>query len=513
MFDQNVKKRQKGTGFTNIGKITQANVGAGQQMAGKIAQGIQTAGQNAQNKLGQAQQTFKTGFQKATQPVMNTFQQTGGMIKRSDESEEDYAKRIASGQQAQPAQPTTQVGVPAGNQAGTQPTAQPAAPIDYAEIGKQVKEAQYKGPKDLENTEGLLGGAINAAQIGGMTTSNLGQQQLLKQFVAGKQGYTKGQGSLDAMLMGQSGEGQRQLQQARQSVSSLPQDVIAAAKSAQGQATGMERGIEKEKSRILGGVESSVGELEKRAEEKGKLYTEDATRLANLMKGKFANIGYKQGDKGTEFSEAQAAKDKELLRNLDKFGLGGNVDIEALDPEEYQKVVDEIANQANTQAISKYGDPQKAALEKLARFQQDENRAQEVKNIKDKNAFNVSDEDFKNLKSIKNIEAAKQADKEASSEIGRLEGIIGLKDRDTGAYFANAAQLLGQDTINRISDQVEDEEGGLFGSTKRYKEGRKKDMIAHLIQQRLQPMYQARERLSKREQNKLSLKDYIKRFS
>lgn len=511
MFDPNFKKRQKGTGFTNIGKITQANVGAGQQMAGKIAQGIQTAGQNAQNKIGQAQQQFKTGFQKSTQPILGTFQQGSGIVKRPDESEEDYAKRIAAG--SPPAQSAPQTGVPAGNQAGNQPA---PAPVDYAEIGKKIKESEYKGPKGLENTEGLLGGAINAAQIGGMTSSNLGQQQLLKQFVAGKQGYTKGQGSLDAMLMGQSGEGQRQLQQARQSVSSLPQDFIAAAKSAEGQATGMTRGIEKEKSRILGGIEDSVGELEKRAEEKGKLYTEDATRLANLMKGKFANIGYKQGDKGTEFSEAQAAKDKELLRNLDKFGLGGNIDIEALNPEEYQKVVDEIANQANTQAISKYGDPQKAALEKLAKFQQDEGRAQEVKNIKDKNMFNMSGEDFKNLKSIKDIETAKAADKETIKDIPKLEQIVNARGKVSHLdYMGMAESILGHDVVQSVRDRMDEENGRTdwFGASDEYIDSVTDSAIQAMIQEKLNPMYEARGNLGKREQNKLSLKDYIKRFS
>ncbi len=512
MFDQNQKRRQKGTGFTNIGKILGANVGAGQQMAGKIAQGIQTAGQKVQQNLGQAQQQFKGGFQQATQPALGAFQQAGGMIKRPDESEEDYSKRIAAGAKP-PIQAEGQPGTAMGNQAGNQPNA-PA--VDYSEIGKKVQEAKYTGPKGLENASQLLGSAVSAAQMGGLTTSGEGQQELTKRFVAGRQGYTKGQGALDQMLLSQSPEAQRQFQQARESVSALPEDVLASARSAELQAQGMTKGFDKEKARILGGVQSSINELEERAKEKGQLYSRDASRLAELLKDK-SKIGITTGDKGgTQFSEKQEAIDKKLLADMEKFGIGGGgTKIDFLNPEEFISGLQEIANKGTTGISSKYGDPQKAALQQLARFQQDEGKAANIAAMKDQTAFNLGGEDIKNLSTVKGIEAKKQTDRETIKDMPKLEQVANARGKVSHLdYMSMAEGVLGRDVVQAVRNKMDEENGrhDWFGASDEYIDSVTDGAIQSMIQQKLQPMYQAKGNLDKYQQNEMSLQDYINKM-
>lgn len=387
MFDPNYKKRQMGTGFTNIGNILRANVGAGQQMAGRIAQGVQTAGQAAQQQLGQAQQKFKTGYGEATTPLIGatgSLTQAGGMAKQPGESDDDYAKRIAG------------------------------AGVNYAEIGKKISGAAYTGPKGLENTQGLLSSAVTAGQMGGLAGTAAGQQQLAKQFVAGTQPYTRGESALDQLLIGRSLEGQRQLQQAREAVSGIPQDVLAASKSAGLQAAGIQKGIEQEKAKVLGGIQSGIGEIQQRAQEAGQAYSKDAARIAELLSGADeSKIGKVMTDTGTQFSPEQAEYDKRLLSNLSKYGIDTKaLSGQGLSKDEMTKLMQEIATKATTGFAQRYTEPQKAALAKLAEFQQDPTKAAQIAQQKDKSAFQLSGEDIKNLATFGTAKETQKTEKE-----------------------------------------------------------------------------------------------------
>jgi hypothetical protein len=485
MFQNQPKNRQKGTGFTNIGRIVGANVGAGQQMAGKVAQGIQTAGQNVQNQLGQAQQKFNTGFQQTTQPVLGTLQQGSAMAKRSDESDEDYAKRTKE------------------------------ANVDYAEIGKKVQEAKYTGPKGLEDSQRMLGSAVGAGQLGTMTTSGQGQQELLKQFVAGKTGYTKGQGAMDQMLLGQSAEGQRQLQQAREAVSTLPEDVLSSAKLAQARAQAMDTGIDKEKARVLGGVQSSVNEMEQRAKERGQMYSKEAGRLAELLANPQSQ-GYVKGERGTEYNEQQAALDRQLLKNMGKFGIGaGQSKLDTSDPQAAARALQEIASGATTGVNARYGDVQRQALQKLSQFQQDEAKGAKIASEKDKAAFAVGDKDVENLASMKEQRAQAEQEKSNIQDIPQLENVVNARGRVSHLdYMSMAEGILGRDVVQSVRQRMDDENGRTdwFGASDEYIDSVTDGAIQDLIRQKLAPKYQSRDRLALREQNTMSLQDYINKM-
>ena len=60
----------------------------------------------------------------------------------------------------------------------------------------------YTGPKELQDYQNLIGKAQQAESLGGLSRSAGGRQELLKQFVGGRD-YTQGQRGLDEAILGQ----------------------------------------------------------------------------------------------------------------------------------------------------------------------------------------------------------------------------------------------------------------------------------------------------------------------
>jgi hypothetical protein len=500
MFENDFKKRQKGTGFTNINRILGANVGAGQQMAGKIAQGIQTAGQNVRGQIGQAQQQFNTNFKTGTEPALGAISTTSGIQKLPGESDEAYSARIKN------------------------------PGIDYSKIGQEINQAKYTGPKGLENEKGLIGSAVNVGQLGGLTTSGLGQQQLLKQFAAGRQGYSKGQGALDQLLLGQNLSAQQQLQQASGSVSDIPENVRSAIESTQAQASGMTTGINKEKSKVLQGVQSSISDIENRGKAQAQQYSRDASRLVELLKDP-SKEGLVVGDSGTQYSEEQAAIDKRLKGDLKRFGIDPNSQLRTYDPSKVKEIIQEIANKASLVQTPRYSDSQRAALQKLAQFQQDENKAGQIAAQKNKNAFALSDIDFKNLAKVQEQEddiTTKKTNYETSqkdiNDIINTRDAQGVGDIDTvkeviidmagvagfyNSWLNNAAKYLGDQRVHDIVSQVEHQEGGVFGSSAAYKSGRVKNAIQDELRNLLNKNASEYSSFNEQASKTASLQDYL----
>jgi hypothetical protein len=82
----------------------------------------------------------------------------------------------------------------------------------------------YGGPQELKDYQTLAGQAMEAEQLGNLTQSAGGKQELLRRFV-GKEGYTQGQQRLDNMLLGQDGSA---LNKARRDTRGLQSGVSAA---------------------------------------------------------------------------------------------------------------------------------------------------------------------------------------------------------------------------------------------------------------------------------------------
>lgn len=88
----------------------------------------------------------------------------------------------------------------------------------------KYRTGTYAGPQELGDFQTLLGKASQVEQLGGLTRSTGGRQELLRRFV-GDNDYTQGQQKLDTMLLGQNGT---ELNQARKATRGLEGDTIAA---------------------------------------------------------------------------------------------------------------------------------------------------------------------------------------------------------------------------------------------------------------------------------------------
>lgn len=476
MFEDQFKKRQRGTGFTNIQRILNANVGAGQQMAGKISQGIQSAGQNVQQKAQKAQQQFKSAFEQAVNPAMQNIAAGSELAKRSDESQEDYAKRISE------------------------------ANKNYLEIGKNVSQARYGGPMNIQGGKALVGEAQGVSTLGGLAGTGTGQQLLSKQYVAGRQGgYSKGQGALDQLLLGQSREAQKSLQEARQDVSGIGKEVSGIEKAATSDVANIRRQIEQQKSEALKGVQKSIGGLEQAGRESAQQYSKEATRLSDLLKNAkegSSPIGMVDG----VYNDAQAALDMDILKNAPKYGIDLDAKVLSYDMPTVIAGLQEMANKATTGMTTRYTDAQREALKRLTQFQQDQEKATKIGEMENKEAFNVNPENIKKLtpfatqseyleskrkeyedreKFIRQALPLKDSRQAGDPNINELPLFnIGKENIGNEKFIQDAAKILGWKTIERIAGQKIDEATGVFGIRKAGNEAIK-DRIRNEVQNQL----------------------------
>lgn len=168
---------QRGSGYTNIQRIVQANTG--NQLGQAVGGGIQQQTGQAQQQLNQAQQNFQQQ-QSANQANTGANQQLVGQV-------------LASPDQY-------------GTLGANDPNSQAAGKF------QQLISGQYAGPMQLGNADQLQGQVGDVNQLAQLGSTPGGQQALLQRFVGGPQ-YTQGQQQFDTALLGQTGG--NALQQAR----------------------------------------------------------------------------------------------------------------------------------------------------------------------------------------------------------------------------------------------------------------------------------------------------------
>lgn len=194
------ERNRRGTGFTNIGKTINANSG---------------------NRLGS---TVQSGVQNKAQEVKTGLEQT-----QSGFNQEAQTNRIGTEQDTQERETILNKFNPTENQQFQD--------VNDEEVNKfdRFRSGLYKGPQTLnqDKTQQLRGKAQQAQSLGNMTQSTGGRQELLKQFVGGKD-YTRGQQQLDNLLLGQTGA--NQLKQSRRSTLGLGQNINEAEQGAAEQA-------------------------------------------------------------------------------------------------------------------------------------------------------------------------------------------------------------------------------------------------------------------------------------
>ncbi len=168
-------KPKTGTGFTNIGRIVNANQG---NKLGSTISG------NIQNQASQVKQGI--------QGAQSQFQQQA------------QANRLDSAENQQKVQSVLQDPTKATDQ--------------DVQAFSQFRSGQYGGPTGLQNADQLRAQA-EAAKAMGQATGSMGGRQALLQRYAGTPQYNAGQQRLDSVLLGQTGA--NDLRQARRATTGL----------------------------------------------------------------------------------------------------------------------------------------------------------------------------------------------------------------------------------------------------------------------------------------------------
>jgi hypothetical protein len=299
-------RNKKGTGFTNLGRILEASRGS--RMGSAVATGARELGQNVRGQIGQAGQQFQTKAQESA-------------AKFGEQASKERDETIG------------QIGAvtPSSGTGGVQQE-------DLAQKFQDWRDAEYKGPTGLEDYGSLAGKVTEAEQLGRMSRTSGGKQELLRRFVGGRD-YSQGEQSLDTALLGLTG--QRELDQARRETRGLGMELgrqagtaseqaMQLAKQAQtfGQDTRAKLGEQKEKilsDEEYGSEGKSLKQLFQDTQTKEKGREELASKIRDFDSefGRLVQAGSRTPDQKREAFQ-------ELLRDAQQSGYIDNSEIAQL---------------------------------------------------------------------------------------------------------------------------------------------------------------------------------------
>ncbi len=341
-LDDQKKRQQRGTGFSNISTVLSANKGAGKDMGQRI--GSNVAGQASDVRQGiQAGQTqFGNQAGKANAAAQSNIGNVSQFQKNENEDQAAYEQRLAN-----PNDPN----------------------MDLQQAGKTMRETSYTGPMGIENANQLQMKSANAAAMGTLAGNRAGQGELLRNTVAGRGGYTRGQNALDQLLLTK--EGQQGLQQARSATSGLGQQTNTALKTATQQAQGMKSAIEQQKQDVSNKLQESLSGktgIQEAAKQQAQQYNTQGQKLQRLLLGK--------NEDGTTMSSSDMAnlpqEDLDLLNNLDQYGLNKDQAYYSKNATEQQNIMNQLAGNINTNQQYRYQGNQSQAAQNLAKLRGDQ---------------------------------------------------------------------------------------------------------------------------------------------
>jgi hypothetical protein len=183
----NQPQQKKGSGFVNLNKILQANVG--NKLGQTVAQGIGQGVGQVQQGLGQAKSQFQQEAEAKNLASVGNKQAVS-----------DALRNLSGGQ--------TDVSDDLVKQFGT------------------FRAGQYAGPQELDPTKTVqLGSRAQEVQGFGQALGSGGDKTRVLQAFAGKGPYSAGQSRLDSLLLGQGPQAKQQLTEARQQSRGLVQQV------------------------------------------------------------------------------------------------------------------------------------------------------------------------------------------------------------------------------------------------------------------------------------------------
>lgn len=296
----NQARQQKGTGFTNIQQILNANQGYGQKIGQQIGQGLQSQTSGVNNAINTGQNAFNTAATSAYNTGNSGIQAGAALEQQAGESSDAYANRLANSQ-------------------GT----------DYSAIGQGIQNAQYTGPNALSNADQIQSQAATASALGRLAGTTGGQDQLLSNMVAKRGNYSQGDASLDQLLLGQGGE--QYVQQGAQALNNIGNTANQAIAGAQNQASNYQNAIANNKQQTLATLQdqlSGAGDstsngitgFTTQAANQATQFNTDATRYGQLLSGTNSD--------GTAIDYSNlSGPDKALLQNGGSLYGIGNQDV------------------------------------------------------------------------------------------------------------------------------------------------------------------------------------------
>lgn len=413
-----IGKKQKGTGFTNISRILKANVGAGERMGAQIGAGIGSRAKSLQEQTQAGAQQFRGQYGSARGKALEDIGKVGNIVGQVDES--GYVAPVTPMPAAQVEQPPMPGVVPQGRvlsgkdaiefrdgvpYMGGMPYRPPYMPSPIqigrtvptleeqpktllpqpstiasmteeqaGELGKAFDLAKYAGPKGISGAEDLAGQAQSLSRFSDYARRGaFGTQNLLRSMAYGQTPYTKGQSLLDAALLGQSKAGQMAIakgaQEAQQAAAETGQQTGVAeqlAKTAQEQ-------IDAEKEKVAGAGLGKIAAIKGSGEQAAKSLFGEAKELKDLLSGTTKLVSEEEA-KADPKKQLEREKQIDMLSNLSKYGISDTASVYGLDETAMSNLLKTIAEPGKTEAAGamKFTDAQKNALKILAKLGKDE---------------------------------------------------------------------------------------------------------------------------------------------
>ena len=380
--NQPVGRRERGTGFTNIQRLLGANVGAGQKMGSAIGQSLGAKAGKLSEDVTRAGKAFQDRYADSTRKQEEAFKVAEGLIPSSVEG--------ISGE--------------SGLGSMDEETAK--------SIGKQLAEAKtYQGPMGIEGASQLASRGASLAGLGQLARGGAYGQGLLLQGTAGRtKPYTRGQSSLDAFLLGQSKEAQKDIKQAAAQTAGAEQKAQTIASGAEQQAQEGSGALSARGADILKKAAESGESISKYGKEQADKYIDDASRLADI----FSKAGQVNPQTGEPLLASLSPEDIALLNRAEEFGIDTQdvfVDPRARYSNLSKDVLKGIAGGADlVKGGLKLTGEQSKAMKNLALLQQQ--AAPEISEFQtDRFTGNIGDQ----------IQALQDEQKQASQELGAQE--------------------------------------------------------------------------------------------
>lgn len=292
-------RREKGTGFTNIGKFLQANTGA----SGQMAQGI---GQNISTKAGELQQDVN----KAGTQFENQYQQQYGAT---------LGPQGTLGQARQTIPGVSNTGINVGGM----------SEADASKMGTDINKAQYTGPVQYENQAQLLNRAANLNAL-----NQISQAQLLQGVGMRTGPYTMGETMFDVGLLSQDPRAEKAIQEQKEAAMQTAAQTAQQAGLAEQRAQALTSAVESEKSDVKKDILSSLAGMQQQAKLKAQNYLNQAGRIKDILVGNIPESDI-------------TAQDRAMMADLTNYGIQ-NVNFDTSEEDINKQILQAISRSGNT---------------------------------------------------------------------------------------------------------------------------------------------------------------------